>query len=189
MMTTISLISNIVFEPYWHVFVKNDIIPLGSDVKILFIPYDELNYSLDLSQSDLVIVCLNFEILYPNISTCMYSEKMKSDDIIQDCIKKCNNLYSLIKNNACCKIIWFGFEDYYIRRDIIYGNIPILSSIVDRINLSLMDVFSEDVFIDLKRLIANIGIKNAYDTRGRYRWNSPYSTNLTRLMAEEIKKQ
>ena len=45
------------------------------------------------------------------------------------------------------------------------------------------------IVIDLKRLIAEVGIVNAYDLKGKYRWNAPYSKLLIELAVEEIHKQ
>lgn len=47
----------------------------------------------------------------------------------------------------------------------------------------------EDIFIDFKWLIANVGIDKAYDIKSKYRWNSPYSKELVSVIANEIYKQ
>lgn len=43
--------------------------------------------------------------------------------------------------------------------------------------------------IDLKRLIAEVSIADAFDFKGKYRWNSPYSQSLIENAVKEIYKQ
>lgn len=45
------------------------------------------------------------------------------------------------------------------------------------------------LFIDLKHLIAEVGISNAYDSKSKYRWNAPYSKILIEAAVKEIHKQ
>ncbi|RAZ53094.1 hypothetical protein DK853_46250, partial [Klebsiella oxytoca] len=67
-----------------------------------------------------------------------------------------------------------------------YGSLLFFDGLVERLNLVLNDMLKEDSFIDFKRLIAIVGMKNAYDTKGKYRWNAPYSKELISLMVDEI---
>lgn len=48
---------------------------------------------------------------------------------------------------------------------------------------------SDIAYIDMKRLIAYIGIENAYDNKNKYRWNSPYSQAMIEQICNEIHKQ
>lgn len=44
-------------------------------------------------------------------------------------------------------------------------------------------------FINLKRLITEIGVANAYNSKGKYCWNAPYSNALVEAAVKEIHKQ
>ena len=46
-----------------------------------------------------------------------------------------------------------------------------------------------DVYIDLKRMIAETGLERSYDDKGKHRWNSPYSKCLVDRIASEIYDQ
>lgn len=62
--------------------------------------------------------------------------------------------------------------------------------LADKLNLLLRDALGNQVsFVDLKHLIAEIGISNAYDSKGKYRWNAPYSKTLVEAAVREIHKQ
>ena len=50
-------------------------------------------------------------------------------------------------------------------------------------------MLADDVYIDLKHLITKIGINSLYSSKGKYRWNAPYSKELMALMADEVNKQ
>lgn len=61
---------------------------------------------------------------------------------------------------------------------------------VDKLNLTLRDSLGDQVlFIDLKHLIAEVGISKAYDSKSKYRWNAPYSKILIEAAVKEIHKQ
>lgn len=86
-------------------------------------------------------------------------------------------------------VIWLGFEDYYDAERFNFGSNPMFEGLIDKINLFLYNLIKEDLYIDLKRLIASIGIKNAYDIKGKYRWNAPYTKALIEVAFKEIHKQ
>lgn len=185
----IAWISNVIFEPYIQVCIKGTFLPTEYSVLLNCIMYEEIESDTDIIKSaDIVVVCLHFEELYPN-----YTVALGSDYTIdQSCndIKNSNlELLSLIKANSKAKIIWFGFEDYFTKDHILFGTKPKLSGLVDRVNLSLCEILSDDVFVNFKRLIALCGTSNSYSAKGRYRWNAPYSKDLIKLMADEVYKQ
>lgn len=186
----IILISNVIFEPFWQMYLKDVFGSLITDLHTDFISYDDYeNYSDCISAADYVVVCLNFESFYLNLPDDVFSERITYDSIVENCVCKCKKLYSFIKTYSLSQIIWFGFEDYYHHNDIICGTVPVFGGVVDKINVSLLDTFDDDVYIDLKGLIAKIGITSAYDNKGKYRWNAPYSKELISIMVNEVFKQ
>ena len=116
-------------------------------------------------------------------------KKTTYEMIKDDCIYRCRELYSHIKKQSNAPMIWFGFDDYNHIQNKNYGTLLVYDGLVDRINLSLRSMVKEDTFIDFKWLIANVGIDKAYDIKGKYRWNSPYSKELISAIADEIYKQ
>ena len=186
----ISLISNIVFEPYFRTYIPKAFLPLDSDVQLTFILCEEVcKRQYELKNSKMIVVCLNFNELYPDISDDILSEKIFYNNISEDLTEKCRRLYLSIKTYSDARIVWFGFEDYYLNLDSVFGTVPILNGMVDGINQRIVDIITGDVYIDLKHLIAGIGINSAYSRKGKYRWNAPYSKYLMALMADEVYKQ
>ena len=186
----IVLVSNIIFEPYLRTYISKAFSTSASDIHLTSIPYEELAEKQDeLQRSEVIIVCLNFDGLYPNALNDVVSKKASTDNILFDSIERCKELYSSIKNCSTAKLIWFGFEDYYLNHDTIYGAVPVLDGVVDRINQNISEMLPYDVYIDLKRLVAKVGINSAYSSKGKYRWNAPYSKELMTLMANEVYKQ
>ena len=152
--------------------------------------YDEYqDNSEDIKCADIILVCLNFGEFYANLSNDVLTGKATFEAIENDCIHKCRELYTYIKNSSNARVIWFGFEDYYFYQSKNYGTLLPFNGLVDKLNLTLNNMCREDAFIDLKRLIATVGINNAYDNKGKYRWNSPYSKELIALMANEVYAQ
>lgn len=190
MLKQITLLTNICFEPYWRTFVKERFSCLPYDTQINSILYEGYQDNIkDINFFDLIVVHLNFEMFYVDLLNEISSGKVTYEAIKDDCIDKCRNLYSYIKSHSKAPVIWLGFEDYYSTQKNNYGALLPFEGVVDQLNLALNDMLKEDTFIDFKRLIASVGIRNAYDARGKYRWNAPYSKELISLMADEIYKQ
>lgn len=159
------LVSNILFEPYLRTYISKAFSTSASDIHLTSIPYEELAEKQDeLQRSEVIIVCLNFDGLYPNALNDVVSKKASTDIILFDSIERCKELCSSIKNCSTAKLIWFGFEDYYLNHDTIYGTVPVLDGVVDRINQNISEMLPYDVYIDLKRLVAKVGISNASTT-------------------------
>lgn len=190
MLKRITLLANICFEPYWRTFIKERFSRLSYDTQINTILYEEYQDNInDFRFADLIVVCLDFGMFYTNLSNEISSGKVTCEAIKVDCINRCRNLYSYVKSHSKAPVLWFGFEDYYCLQSRNYGALLFFEGLVDQLNLSLYAMLKEDMFIDFKRLIATVGIKNAYDTKGKYRWNVPYSKELVYLMADEVYKQ
>lgn len=186
----IAWISNVIFEPYIQAYIKSAFLPTENSVQLNCVMYEEINSDTEtLKNADIVVVCLNFEELYPNL---MLAAPGSDYTITQSCNDIKNNnldLLFIIKSISKAKIIWFGFEDYFSKDHILFGTKNKLSGFIDRVNLSLCEDLNDDVFVDFKRLIALCGIYNSYNAKGKYRWNAPYSKELIKLMADEVYKQ
>ena len=186
----IAWISNIIFEPYMQACINGAFIQTGDNVWLNCVMHEEIDSSSEiLKNANIVVVCLNFEELYPNLIAAALESDYTIDQIC-NVIKNSNlELFSLIKSTSNAKIIWFGFEDYFAKDYILFGTKSILSGLIDIVNLSLRENLSDDVFVDFKKLIALCGICSSYNIKGKYRWNAPYSKELIKLMADEVYKQ
>ena len=183
------MVTNVCFEPYLRMHMKKRFEVLHCEWEINIVPFEEYRECDVVDDADAVLVCLNFNELYSNISNDVSSGRITYRDVENDCIHKCKDLYSYIKSRSNAPIIWFGFEDYYCHQSRTYGSITAFEGIVDRLNLLLNELLQEDTFIDFKRLIANVGIDKAYDIKSKYRWNAPYSNELISVIVDEIHKQ
>lgn len=184
----ISIISDIIFAPFIAPLIKSY---FGENTQMHYIPYGEHHddeHLKCLGKSDLVIVWLNLE------SSCfigckdLNSQSEFDLQTVEKVLTLCKELYTDISAYSNAHILWFSFEDYFNKLYIVAGHnyIPL----VDKLNIELKDALTSDVsFIDLKYIIAEIGITNAYDPKGKYRWNAPYSSVLVEGAVKEIHKQ
>lgn len=187
----IAVVSNIILEPHLLTIIKSR---FGKEVEIFPISYGEHieteNKDL-LTESDIIIVWLNFEALFPDVWNMLY-EKVKSDrELIDNVYLLCERLFIDLMTLSKAKLVWFLFEDYYTKMSFVEGNLPLCNALIDRINENIQSMVSDNciAFIDLKRLIAEVGIIYSYDSKGKYRWNAPYSQKLVNTAVDEIYKR
>lgn len=180
---SISVVSNIIFEPHFLLLLKSNFEKI--DINVHPIPYGEHNedtFKAKLSASNLIIVWLNIERLYPEI---LSGFNLQIKDHI---VRLCGHLYTDLATNVHAKILWFLFDDCFKPIYKVMGHIP--QFLIDEVNLKLMDTLCDKVtIINLKHLIAEVGIANAYSPKGKYRWNAPYSKTLVEAAVKEIHKQ
>ena len=178
----IALISNIIFEPYFLPLIKQY---FGGNTAIFPIPFGEhteAEYQTQVRSADLIVVWLNIEALLPG----QFYSLEKQD--LDETIALCKKLYADLTSISHVKILWFLFEDYAIPLSAAVGHV--YHDFADKLNLTLRDTLGDQLlFIDLKHLIAEVGISNAYDSKSKYRWNAPYSKILIEAAVKEIHKQ
>jgi FkbH-like protein len=134
------------------------------------------------------VIWLNCEEFLPDIRNHLDSVEISQQQVIDELVGRCARLSEDIMQYRTPHILWFLFEDYFNKLPIATGHS--YNALVDRINAELNGTLKNDVsFIDLKRLIADVGIPNAYDQKGKYRWNAPYSKVLIEAAVKEIHKQ
>lgn len=176
----IAVISNIIFEPYFSHLIKRH---FGKNTVAFPIKFGEyIEYQAKLTCANLIVVWLDLEALS---SEQFYSVSEQSLDEIIALFKK---LHTDITSVSQAKILWFSFEDYAKLLSTAVGHV--YHAFVNKLNLRLSDTLDDQVsFIDLKHLVATVGIPNAYDPKGKYRWNAPYSKTLIEAAVKEIHKQ
>jgi FkbH-like protein len=184
----ISVISDIIFDPHFPPLIKTH---FGDNAKVYPIPYGEQNddeHRKQLENSDMVVVWLNIDTTFSNIWNTLYSQVAKEQQIIEKIISSCNRLYADLQAYKNAHVLWFLFEDYFIKLPFVSGYH--YDALGDKINIELSAALKDTVsFIDLKRLISEIGVANAYDSKGKYRWSAPYSKVLIEAAVKEIHKQ
>jgi len=184
----ITVISDIIFDPYFPPLIKSY---FGEDIKIYPIQYGEQNddeHRKQLENSDMVVVWLNIGTAFSNIWNTLYSQTATEKQIIEKVVFSCNMLFTDLQVYKNAHILWFLFEDYFLRHSVVSGYH--YDALVDKINIELSGTIKDSVsFIDLKRIIAEISVANAYDSKSKYRWSAPYSKALVEAAAKEIHKQ
>ena len=178
----IAVISNIIFEPHFLPLTKQY---FGENTAIFPIPFGEhteVEYQTQVTSSDLIVVWLNIETL---LLGQFYS---LAEQDLDGTVALCKKLYADLTSISHVKILWFLFEDYVLPLSAAVGHV--YHNFVDKLNLVLKDTLGEQVLcIDLKHLIAEVGISHAYDAKSKYRWNAPYSKILIESAVREIHKQ
>mgnify|MGYP002640530957 CR=1 FL=1 len=184
----IGVISDIIFAPHLIPLMKTH---FGENINIYPIPYGEQNddtYREQIKESDMVLVWLNLESSYLHAFDVLCSQPDSEQRIIEDVFTSCKKLYAEISAFSNAIILWFLLEDYFIKLPVVLGYS--YNVIIDKINIELSDALKDNVsFINLKRLIAEVGIANAYNPKSKYRWNAPYSKVLIEAAVKEIYKQ
>lgn len=187
----ITLISNIFFEPYFQSCLSTAFSHLNINIQVTFIAFSEYKKSIEqIHHADIVIVGLNFDEMYHDAENLMFSENVFADQLIDAVKIHCKQLYATIRQATVSPILWLGFEDYCYKLSYLFGTVPPLQGIIDQINTAVYQMVTpQDTFIDLKCLIAQVGIFNAFESKGKYRWNAPYSKALVDRLGKEIYKQ
>lgn len=182
----ISVISNIIFTPYFELFVN---MYFGETTRIYFISHGdqiESEHQKELEESEIVVVWINLEFYLCSYDT-SYMQPELDQKIIEKVVTLSKQLYTDITSYSSAQIFWLLFEDYYYNLPVVTG--CSYNSNIDKINLILSDVLKNVSLIDLKRLIAEVGISNAYDAKGKYRWNAPYTKVLIERVVKEFYKE
>ena len=178
----IAIISNVIFEPYFVPLIKR---LFGENTVVLPIPFGEHTedkYQTQVRSADLIVVWLNLEALLPG----QFYSLAKQD--LDETIALCKKLYVDLTSISHAKILCFLFEDYELPLSVIVGHV--YHGFADKLNLELKDALGAQVsYVDLKHLIAKVGVANAYNRKGKYRWNAPYSKILIETAVKEIYKQ
>ncbi len=190
----IAVVSNITVEPFFSIFLKEDFLKNGFNANVEFFLYDEYlseDYSGKLIKADQIIIWLNMDCLYPNLINDLISEKVSVKTIEQDIQNKFQRLYTALKQKSRAVILWMGTEDYcYYPYAYTLGHSLPNRALIDCVNITLNTMLDEaDKYIDLKSIIAKVGIENSFDTKSKYRWNIPYSRRLLSEIAQEVHKQ
>lgn len=183
-----AVISNISVEAFFIPFVQERFNKYGVE-KINFIPYEECwnkGYEKVLREADYILIWLNLEILLPDLHNGS-GNKMICEMQFSDVETLSWNIGKFVSSISNGMIIWITFEDYFLHLPMVTGHVR--TSVADVLNLKVKDALSDNIiFLDLKYLIAELGICNAFEVKNKYRWSFPYSKALTMTAVDEIEK-
>lgn len=186
----IAVISNISVDPFFVPSLLKNFRKQNENIVATVIPYEEYRWRESLGrlkETNIVIVWLNLEALIPEMH-----------NGVPDCICKgqrvdeieslCQDLAEQISLHSSAKIFWLLFEDYFLHLPVTtgYRNNLFVAGINQRLQENLP---KQITIIDLKYLIAEIGIEEAFSEKNKFRWNFPYSTALASAVTNEIQKQ
>ena len=184
------IISNISVEPFLQPIVEQYWIKQSDEIKFHYVPYRDCRdqrYHRYFKEAAYIIVWLNLEAFFPEIR---HKEVGTKDELAELCGIEtlCEKIAAYFSEGMTAKILWFSFENYSSPAATLYGYQR--NSSVAGLNYRLHKILPENgVFIDLEQIIANVGIRNAYDTNNKYRWDYPYSKELTLAVVKELHKQ
>ena len=182
----IAVVSNVTIEPFFSKKIKNYI----DGAKVCFVPYDEYTYGIEqISNSDLILLWINLEVVFPDYCVDILEGKFTLEFLVGSV----KSIYDDMLNRIAAlggKKVLIMLQDSTRRIEIVRGSVADKDDILRRFNGELVENYSKVVtLIDLDRIIANVGIKSAYDHVNRYRWNAIYTADLINEVAQEVYKQ
>lgn len=186
----IPIITNIQLEPFLGRDLKRAF-GAGTQMQIMQLSCEEVcagHNSARIMDADIVVVLLDYDSFFSEKAGDIYNKRISEFDLESGITDLCLQLYHVIRKINESPIFWFSFEDYCDRFKYVSGSL--YTGIADRININLQrSLEKQTIIIDMKRLVAVVGIRNAYDSRLKYRWNCPYSLEMIKRIADEIYKQ
>lgn len=186
------LISDINLQPHFELMLKYYFLKDRKNVIFNNISYYECNDKQNIDKirlSDLVIIWLNFENLYQDVPISIMENINLRNNYINKISENIGGFYNNIISLANGKVIIIGFEDFFDKDRKLYGHIISKKNIVlDVESIIFKDLELECTILDLKGIIASIGISNAFNDSSKYKWNNPYSNELIEAVIKEIGK-
>lgn len=190
-MFELTIVSNLSVEPFLVPSINQIFAQNGIRIRTIAVNYDEycsVESIQRFAESDFIVIFLNFESAYPGL---LVGDSTTDISLTVDFeLEKARRIQAAVRENSNASVLWFGYDDLQWNSSVVFGAQYALSGLVDKINAQIREELdSEITFIDTKRVIASIGISNAYSTKNKYRWNYPYSQLLSEKIGLEIYKQ
>ena len=189
----INIISDIMLDLYLKQMVQEAFQELGYKTEVKYIRIQEVmeeENSNFIKVSDLNILWINYENYMFESQDSYWLRKDEKESTMTYLLEYIQILHTNLKRLTSAQMIWFGFEDYYNHVSMEIGNVIEEENVIDHLNHKMKSLLGQEVaVVDLKHLIASVGINFAYDSIGKHRWEAPYSQSLLLLAAKEIKKQ
>ena len=185
-----AVLSNISVLPFFVPVLEERLGNQGIAENVICIPYQEYrktDYQKTFKNAESIIVWLNLEILLPEIHNGVPDIMWKEQQSVE-VQRLCQDLIDGISLYSDARIFWLLFEDFFLHLPVVTGHKCNL--FVENMNRRLQEDWSEDIiFVDLKYLIAELGIVASFSAKNKFRWNFPYSKSLAIRVADEMQKQ
>lgn len=189
---SIGLVSNICFEPYLMPYLKTNFAQSNLDSTVVNISLEEIQNTENIQKIrglDIVVLWINYELYFQDVQKQLMTESKGKTEIIDGTVSVIQAMIELVKSACSGLLLVMGLEGYYDLSTVYFGNVITKYDITKEINTILSKNRKDFVFIDLERIIAEVGIENAYYLNNKYRWNNPYSEKLLALVAKEVYRQ
>ncbi|WOO34835.1 HAD-IIIC family phosphatase [Anaerocolumna sp. AGMB13020] len=190
---SVMLISNITLEPYFSSQLEEIFLIHKIQVHLSVQTYEDFlieEKKEELDKSDTVILWLDFNTLFPDIYNDFLTNQKEVEETFTGLLAVFCDFISGLCNACSTRLLMFGFEDYSIHFNSIWGYAYSKYNLADRMNRALSEGFSGRItVIDLKQLMAVNGIGDSLDNKLKYRWGNPYSRLLIHEAVQEIYKQ
>lgn len=175
------VLSNITHEPYLSKCIK-------MNPEMVWEPeYCNLseNREIDVNGYDCVLVWINYEQLIQYLCSGGHSI---DEDVVTAAIDYCKLFLANVMTDEAKNIIYVSFENFYDKSYWVQGNQMDESDKMNLIDLQMCELFKHANIIDIKKVIARVGIENAYDEKNGLRWNSPYSKFFYMEIVKDINR-
>ncbi len=181
----IVVISNISVEPFFVPILQE-----RENTAVIAVPcqeYRQSGHRSSFKEADIIIIWLNLEVLLPEIHSGVTDSRWKEEKA-EKIRMSCRDMAKYITLYSGAMVTWLLFEDYFLHLAMATGHRG--NSFVEKVNQGIQEELpDETVVIDLKYLIAEMGIGAAFSAKNKYRWNFPYSKLLAVAVANEVQKQ
>lgn len=174
------IVTNLCLEPFFSKLLQLTFGRAQINVNIAYLDILDINYkdkALLLENSDIVAIFINYERKY-----CYKKNLLDFNHILSDTLEYIN----LVKAYSHKQCIWIGYEDFSLHHNQIWGNIITQNDIIDSINYKVNNKVNNITVINLKQLIAMLGISNALDYHNFHKWGTLYSSSLLNILSEEL---
>lgn len=191
----VAVLSNMTLEPYFF----DSLIDIGASEDIKLHLFDLCCADLSeetgiraIGAAQYLLVMIRLQELYPLAYEKLFEGKKNSLELAKDILDFFHDLLKKIRRIYSGPVIWTSLEDVDTPYAQYLGDIFLGDGFLDSVNASLGELFYEDgrsVFLDIKRLIARVGVTEAYSFKNFYRWNAPYSKKMSCELAAAFWKQ
>lgn len=190
-LSRIIVLTNINLDAYFKGFLKDFFKECYANIRVDIYSENDINTVIENEDKTNVIAVLfwiNFEEKYPDFliyNMENYETAAKHIDILAEDIKQACRM---VRQSYSCPIFWMDFEFYCGRNRYALWELNYQISALQYKVSVLMEQEGIDI-IRLSDLTAMIGVGNAINEKGKYRFNLPYKKELFYEAAKEIYKR